>query len=82
LALAAILPEGALARTVVLLSYAAAWKTIIFDDFVYTGGPLPSKAWRETLLGPITLGVTWFYVAYRLSRGWRRRLIGRTVSAE
>jgi len=82
LALAALLPEGALARTVVLLSYAAAWKTIIFDDFVYTGGPLPSKAWRETLLGPITLGVTWFYVAYRLSRGWRRRLIGRTVSAE
>jgi hypothetical protein len=65
LALAALLPEGALARTVVLLSYAAAWKSIIFNDFVYTGGPLPAQAWRETLLGPITLGVVWFYVAYR-----------------
>ncbi len=73
LALAAILPEGAVARTVVLLSYAAAWKTIIFDDFVYTGGPLPPKAWREMLLGPITLGVAWFYVAYRTVHTWRRR---------
>ena len=72
LALAALLPEGAVARTVVLLSYAAAWKTIIFDDFVYTGGPLPPKVWRETLLGPITLGLTWLYVAYRIVRGWRR----------
>src|SRR5579859_5006790 len=73
LALAAILPEGAVARTVVLLSYAAAWKTIVFDDFVYTGGPLPPKAWRETLLGPTTLGVAWFYVAYSTVHIWRRR---------
>ncbi len=80
LALAALLPEGAVARTVVLLSYAAAWKTIIFDDFVYTGGPLPSKAWRETLLGPITLGVTWFYVAYRVALDWRRRFSRRGIA--
>jgi alpha-1,6-mannosyltransferase len=81
LALAALLPEGAVARTVVLLSYAAAWKTIIFDDFVYTGGPLPSKAWRESLLGPITLGVAWLYVAYRISLGWCRRLNRRATVA-
>jgi hypothetical protein len=83
LALAAILPEGAVARTVVLLSYAAAWKTIIFDDFVYTGGPLPPKAWREALLGPITLGVAWFYVGYRTVHTWRRRRFPRaqTVTA-
>ena len=72
LALAALLPEGAVARTVVLLSYAAAWKTIVFDDFVYTGGPLPSNIWRETLLGPITLGLVWLYVGYRILLGWRR----------
>ena len=73
LALAALLPEGALARTVVLLAYAAAWKSIVFNDFVYTGGPLPPQAWRETLLGPITLGVVWLYAAYRSilsSRRW------------
>ena len=81
LALAALLPESALARTVVLLSYAAAWKTIIFDDFIYTGGPLPSQAWRESLLGPITLGLVWLYVAYRLLRGWRRRLSRRATLA-
>jgi hypothetical protein len=80
LALAALLPEGALARTVVLLSYAAAWKTIIFDDFVYTGGPLPSKVWRETVLGPITLGLTWFYVAYRIAWGRHRHLSRRETA--
>ena len=80
LALAALLPEGAVARTVVLLSYAAAWKTIIFDDFVYTGGPLPSKAWRETLLGPITLGIPWLYVAYRSVRQRRRHAAERRAS--
>ncbi len=68
LALAALLPEGAVARTVVLLSYAAAWKTIVFDFFLYQGGPLPPLAWRESLLGPATLGVVWLYVGYRLVR--------------
>ena len=72
LALAALLPEGAVARTVVLLSYAAAWKTIIFSFFLYRGGPLPSRLWRESLLGPITLGLAWMYVAYRLILSHRR----------
>ncbi len=74
LALAAILPEGAVARTVVLLSYAAAWKTIFFDFFIIRGGPLPPAAWRETWLAPATLGLVWLYVAYRiLRRGWLAR---------
>jgi hypothetical protein len=74
LALAAILPEGAVGRTVVLLSYSAAWKTIIFDFFLYRGGPLPPQIWRETWLGPATLGVVWGYVAYRIARrAWRER---------
>lgn len=74
LALAAVLPEGVEGRTVVLLSYAAAWKTIIFDFFLYRGGPLPPVIWRETWLGPATLGVAWLYVAYRiLRRGWLDR---------
>jgi hypothetical protein len=74
LVLAAILPEGAVGRTVVLLSYAAAWKTIIFDFFLYRGGPLPPQIWRETWLGPATLGVVWSYIVYRLGRrAWRER---------
>lgn len=74
LALAALLPEGAVARTVVLLSYAAAWKAIFFDFFIYRGGPLPPAVWRETWLAPATLGLVWLYVAYRIGRrGWLAR---------
>jgi hypothetical protein len=74
LALAALLPEGAMARTIVLLSYAAAWKTIIFSFFLHPGGPLPPLAWRESVLGPATLGVAWLYLAFRRLRGeWRGR---------
>ena len=74
LALAALLPEGAVGRTIVLLSYAAAWKTIIFDFLLYRGGPLPPRLWRETVLGPATLGLVWLYVGYRIARrGWRER---------
>lgn len=74
LALAALLPEGALSRTVVLLSYAAPWKTIIFDFFLYQGGPLPPRTWRETWLGPVTLGLVWLYAAYALVRPRLSRL--------
>jgi len=65
-ALAAILPEGALARTAVLLSYAAFWKSIIFDFFLVRGLPLPPRQWRETLIGPATLGIVWLYAGYAL----------------
>ncbi len=70
LALAALLPEGILARTTVLLSYASLWKTIIFF-FIFPGGQLPPRLWRETWLGPLTLGIVWLYVVY--SR-FRKRL--------
>ena len=66
--------EGALARIVVLLSYAAAWKTIIFDFVLFRDGPLPPRLWRETWLGPATLGLVWLYAAYRIVRdGWKAR---------
>lgn len=68
LALAALLPEGETGRIAVLLSYAALWKTAIFDFFLYTGGPLPPRVWRETVLGPSTLGVIWLYGLYAASR--------------
>ncbi len=74
LALAAILPEGATARTAVLLSYAALWKTVIFDFFLYRGGPLPPRVWRETVLGPATLGIAWLYAAYALIADCRLRI--------
>jgi len=71
LALAALLPEGETSRIAVLLSYAALWKAIVFDFFLYRGGPLPPRAWRETLLGPITLGLAWFYGVYALIRKFK-----------
>jgi len=76
LALAALLPEGAMARTVVLLSYAAVWKTIVFDFFLVPGRSWPPRLVRETLIGPATLGIVWLYAGYvliarRLSRGVR-----------
>ena len=71
LAVAALLPEGEAGRLAVLLSYSALWKTIIFDYFLYRGGPLPPRVWRETWLAPTTLGVAWGYGLYALVRkGW------------
>jgi len=64
LALAAILPEGAAGRIAVLLSYAAVWKPIVFNDIIVREGSLPPRVWRETLLGPILLGLVWLYAAY------------------
>jgi hypothetical protein len=81
LALAALLPEGALGRLIVLLSYSALWKTIIFDFMLYRGGPLPPRLWRETWLGPATLGIAWLYAAYAALRGWGRRASGRRSPA-
>lgn len=78
LALAAILPEGETSRIAVLLSYAALWKAIIFDFFLYQGGPLPPRVWRETVLGPATLGVTWCYGAYAFALKMFRRFKGKT----
>ncbi len=79
LALAALLPEGETGRIAVLLSYSALWKTIIFDFFLYTGGPLPPRVWRESMLGPATLGVTWLYGLYaavrKLLRAYRRLIV-------
>lgn len=86
LALAALLPEGEMGRLAVLLSYAAIWKTIIFDFFIDPGSRLPLRVWRETWLAPATLGVVWAYGLYLLgqkvggayqqwrAKGWPSRL--------
>lgn len=68
LALAALLPEGALARLIVLLSYAALWKTIVFDFFLYRGAKLPPRLVREMWLGPATLIIPWMYALYAGAR--------------
>lgn len=72
LALAAILPEGESSRTAVLLSYAALWKVIVFEFFLYKNDPLPPRLWRETILGPATLGVVWLYGFYAVLLKWHR----------
>lgn len=72
LSLAAILPEGAAGRLVVLLSGLASWKTIIFNFLLPANGPLPPRTWRETILGPATLGVAWLYAGYAMIAAWWR----------
>ena len=70
LALAALLPEGVLSRTAVLLSYASLWKAIIFNFFLVPG-KLPPRLWREMWLAPATLGIVWLYALYAwLQRRW------------
>jgi hypothetical protein len=71
LVLAALLPAGETGRLAVLLSYAALWKTIVFDFFIDPGTYLPPRIWRETWLAPATLGVAWAYALYCLGQsGW------------
>jgi hypothetical protein len=70
LSLAAILPEGAAGRLVVLLSGLASWKTIIFNFLLPANGPLPPRTWRETILGPATLGIAWLYAGYAVLTAW------------
>jgi hypothetical protein len=81
-ALAALLPEGALARLIVLFSYTALWKTVVFNVWLYPGGPLPPRTWRETWLGPATLGLAWAYGVYALLRQLRLRLLRRRGPVE
>ncbi len=83
LALAALLPEGESGRIAVLLSYSALWKTIIFDFFLYTGGQLPPRLWRETRLGPAMLGVTWSYGVYAaVKRGFQSPILSTVLKRD
>jgi alpha-1,6-mannosyltransferase len=75
LALAAILPEGEASRTTVLIAYAALWKVVIFEFFLHKSSPLPPRQWRETILGPATLGIVWLYVFYVILARLRRALM-------
>ncbi|HVM70171.1 MAG TPA: hypothetical protein VMT91_00315 [Anaerolineales bacterium] len=65
LALAAVLPEGTLTWTAMLLAYVSLWKTPIFNFLLFPARLPPAKV-RETLLGPLTLGLVWLYLAARL----------------
>ncbi|MGD0612374.1 MAG: hypothetical protein ABSB41_12750 [Anaerolineales bacterium] len=74
LALAALLPIGPITWTAMLLSYVSLWKTPIFNFFLFTSSRyLPPAIWRETLLGPITLGLVWLYLAARAATHWTSR---------
>ncbi|MGH2543931.1 MAG: hypothetical protein ACRDIB_14105, partial [Ardenticatenaceae bacterium] len=67
LALAALLPDGALRRASLLLTYFATWKAPLFEYFLATPGqPLPTKRWRERWLFPLVLGPIWLYCLVRL----------------
>jgi hypothetical protein len=72
LALVALLPEGTLTWTAMLLAYVSLWKTPIFN-FLLFPTHLPPARMRETLLGPVTLGLVWLYLAACLIYAWRSR---------
>ena len=72
LALAALLPEGTLTWTAMLLAYVSLWKTPIFNFFLLPTH-LPPTSVRETVLGPLTLGLVWLYLATRAVYKWRSR---------
>ncbi len=73
LSLAALLPDGALATSAVLLSVAGLWKPIYFDYFL-SRPALPPRVRRETLLAPEVLGFSWlFAVVTTVRAGWRVR---------
>jgi hypothetical protein len=77
LPLGALLPEGHLGRLIVLTSYAAVWKSAIFDGLLMPpGAELPPRLWRETVLGPATLGLAWGYAAWLALRRLVRRDAG------
>ena len=81
LSLAALLPEGALSRLVVLLSGVASFKAILFNLLLPLDGSLPPKSWRETILGPAILGIGWVYATYLGARNlWQNRTIARQKS--
>jgi len=72
LSLAVLLPDGALATSAVVLSVAGIWKPVYFDFFL-NRSILPPRVRRETLLGPMVLGVNWLYAGVSVVRsGWRR----------
>jgi hypothetical protein len=73
LALAALLPESTITWTAMLLAYVSLWKTPIFNFFLFSGPHLPPPNVRETLLGPLTLGLVWLYLAIRAVYTWRSR---------
>ena len=74
LALAALLPEGTLTWTAMLLAYLSLWKMPIFNFFLFPSSRhIPPANVRETLLGPLTLGLVWLYLAVRLLYGRRSK---------
>jgi hypothetical protein len=60
-----------------LLAYAALWKAVILEFFLYRSDPLPPRQWRETILGPATLGIVWLYASYVFLSRFRRALVAR-----
>jgi hypothetical protein len=75
LSLAALLPEGALGRLVVMVSGLASFKSLLFILLLPSDGTLPPKSWREAILGPVILGLGWVYATYLGAKNmWQRRM--------
>jgi hypothetical protein len=63
LALAPLLPMGNLTRLTLLMGFVVQTKAWLWVPLL-AWPPLPPKAWRETLLGPLTMGLAWLYALY------------------
>ncbi len=68
LAIAALLPDGALTRGALLLSFAAIWKMPLFEFVLVPGTVLPPRDWREWWITLGTLGTAWAFFVYQFAR--------------
>ena len=71
-ALAPLVPCGALQGGSLVVSYAFLLKMPAFDWLITPGGKLPPRIWREWRITLATLGLPWLYWLGTLVRRWRR----------
>ena len=69
IAVAALLPENALGRGALWLSYIATWKMPLFEFVLVPGRPpLPPRDWREWRITLGTLGAPWAFFIYQSTK--------------
>ncbi len=81
-AIAALLPDGALTRGALLLSLAATWKMPLFEFVLVPGTVLPPRDWREWRITLGTLGTAWALFVYQFAKLRITRRYGARVARD
>lgn len=82
IALAALLPDDALARGALLLSFAVTWKMPLFEFVLVPGPTLPPRDWREWRITLGTLGAVWAFCVYQLPKNWKKKRYGSRITRD